>query len=240
MKRRTLKAAKLLGIVLFFLLVLFFSTYYTMKFLIKGEELPAPDFKGLSLTQALQEAEKHNIYLKKVTGNYGKQYKPQTVINQSPMQGIRIKERSFVRVFVTSDAVEVEVPTLVGGSLADADKLLRENDLRKRYVTYMDVEDIPVDQVLAQSIPSGSRTPAESEMDLLVSKGPRSRSYIMPDIIGKRADYATAQFNKIGLRISEIVKKQYPGLSAGLVIGQYPEPGFEISPRERITLRVSE
>jgi serine/threonine-protein kinase len=240
MKKKFLLLTKILGLALFYVLVLVASVFFTMSVLIKGEELNTPDLRSKSLTEAYRTATENGVYLKKIMGNYGKQYKPLTVINQFPAPGVKIKEKSFIKVFVTSEVVEVIMPDLSGYSLVESERILRDNDLRKRYISYMDARKVPVDFVIAQSIPTGARVPSESEVDILVSRGSRTKSYIMPDIIGRGEEQVEEYFDNWGLKIAERKKISYPGLEPGIIIGQYPSSGFQINMKSRIRIEVSE
>jgi beta-lactam-binding protein with PASTA domain len=237
-KKKMLKLATIVGIILLYSLILIFSVFFTMKSLIKGEETEAPNLMGKSLEQAQEIAKKQKVYLKRIDGNYDRHYDPLTVINQAPDPGVRIKERSYITVFVTSDVVDVIVPDLVGYDLDDCEKLLSENNLRKRYVSYMDAEDVPVDFVIAQSYPPGARVPTGTEIDILLSRGSKEKSYIMPDVIGKKADDVKMYFQ---MRSLKVLTNQvyYPGLQPGLVVKQYPLSGYPINAKARISIGVS-
>jgi eukaryotic-like serine/threonine-protein kinase len=240
MKKKFLLFAKVIGLVAFYSLVLVAAVYITMETLIKGEDVNAPDFQGKNIVEAKELATKHNVYLKEIVGNYDQNYDPQTVINQVPAPGVRIKEKSFIKVFVTSDLVEVIVPDLSGYNLNDCEKLLRENELRKRYISYMDADDVPVDFVISQSFPAGTRVPSGSEIDILVSRGSREKSYIMPDLIGKSVADVISYFENLGLKISKKIEISYPGLDVpGLVLKQHPLSGFRINAKARISIEVS-
>lgn len=239
-KKKVLLLSKILGFVLFYSLVLIASVFLTMSALIKGEEIEAPELKGKNLNEAYKIAIDKGVYLKPIMGDYGKQFEPLTVINQFPAPGVKIKEKSFIQVFITSELVEVIMPDLSGYSLRESQKILRDNDLRKRYVSYMEAREAPVDAVIAQSIPAGARVPSDSEVDILVSRGRRSKSYIMPDIIGKRADRVVFYFESRGLKISKITKVPYEGLEPDIVIKQFPSSGFRINSKARIRIEVSE
>lgn len=237
-KKKLIKLAKIFGVISLYTIVLIISVFFTMKSLIKGEEIEAPNLMGKNLEQAKKIAEKQNLYLKRIDGNYDRNYDPLTVINQAPDPGVRIKERSYITVFVTSDVVDVIVPELVGYDLNDCEKLLSENNLRKRYVSYMDAEDVPVDFVIAQSLPPGSRVPTGTEIDILLSRGTKEKSYIMPDVIGKYATDVKIYFQMRNLKVLEN-KVYYPGLESGLVVKQYPLSGYPINAKARISIGVS-
>jgi eukaryotic-like serine/threonine-protein kinase len=239
MKKKVLLATRLVGYAFFYLLVFIASIFFTMSALIKSAEINAPDLRGKSLNQAYQIAAENGLYLKKEMGNYGKQYKPLTVINQFPAPGVQVKEKSFIKVFVTTEVVEIVMPELIGYNLKECETLLKDNNLRKRFISYMDANDVPVDFVISQSIPAGARTPEESEVDILVSRGSRTPSYIMPDIIGKRLDPVEAFFSAMGLKIAEKVRVSYP-VQPGIIVGQNPSSGFQINEKARIRVEVSE
>jgi beta-lactam-binding protein with PASTA domain len=238
-KKKLVLLAKIVGLISFYAVLLVVSIFFTMKTLIKGEELETPDLVGKHLKEVEAVTAKHNVYLKKIVGNYDRHYEPLTVINQSPTPGVRIKEKSYITVYVTSDLVEVIMPDLSGYNLSDCEKILRENDLRKRYVTYMDAADVPVDFVIAQSRPPGARVPSGSEVDILVSRGSREKSYIMPDLIAKRVEDVASYFESLGLKIS-VSTSPYPGRGPGWVIKQYPLSGHRINRKARISIEVSE
>jgi len=240
MNKKVLLLSKIFGLVLFYSLILIASVFLTMSILIKGDEITAPELTGKSLKEAYEIAAKKGVYLKKIAGTYDSHYDPLTVITQVPMAGIRIKEKSYIKVFITSEIVEVIVPDLSGYNISDSEKLLRENDLKKRYVSYMDARDVPVDFVISQSYPSGVRVASGTEIDILASRGSREKSFIMPDIIGKKAANVLIYFESRGLKIAKITKTRYPGLEPDVVIKQYPLSGYRINAKARVSIEVSE
>ncbi len=239
MKRKLVVFAKYLGIVAFYGMLLGVSTFVTMSLLIKGDEIVAPSFVGKNLGEAYEIAASQGVHLKKIVGYYDTHYDPLTIIDQSPSPGTRVKERSFVKVFVTSEMVEVIMPDLAGHSLKEIETILRESDLRKRYVSYMEAPDVPVDFLIAQSFPAGARIPSGSGVDILISKGQPEQSFIMPDLIGKDIELVRVFFEQKGLKISKILDIPYPGLKPGIIIKQFPSSGFRINSKNLINLQVS-
>jgi beta-lactam-binding protein with PASTA domain len=237
-KKRILKISKIMGVILFYWIVLVISVFFTMKTLIKGKEIATPDLVGKDLAKAQEIADRQKVYLTKIVGNYDRHYRPSTVINQVPDPGVRIKEKSFIKVYVTSGIIEVIVPDLSGYDLNGCEKLLSENKLRKRLVSYMDAEDVPVDFVIAQSYPPGARVPNGTEIDILLSRGGKEKSYMMPDVIGQYVSSVKAYFKSLGLNVLEN-PVLYPGLEPGLVVKQYPLSGYPINTKARISVGVS-
>lgn len=239
MKKKLLLLLKIVGLTFFYAMVLGIAIYYTMSSLIKGKEMIAPNLTGKNLAEAEKIAADNKVYIKKIMGNFSRHYKPLTVINQVPVAGTRIKEKSYIKIFVTSDVVEVTVPELTGYSLPESERFLQESSLKKRYVSYMDAEDVPVDFVISQSYPAGARVPSGTEVDVLVSRGVREVSYIMPDVIGKKIEDVLEYFHARGLKKPEITLVSYPGQDGGIVVKQHPRSGFRINAKARISIEVT-
>jgi serine/threonine-protein kinase len=239
MNRKIVVVSKILGLVAFYSLILVASVFFTMSILIKGEELRAPDLVGKNLNEAYKMAANKGVYLKKVVGNYDQHYKPLTIIDQLPAPGTWVKEKSFVKVFVASELIEVIVPDLSGHSLKEIESILRESDLKKRFVSYMESAEVPVDFLVCQSYPPGVRVPRGAEIDLLVSKGKEEPSFIMPDLIGMELERVATFFEIKGLKTAKITEVPYPGLRPGIIIKQFPSSGFRINSKNLIDLRVS-
>ena len=76
-------------------------------------------------------------------------------------------------------------------------------------------------------------------MALLVNRGERGLSYVMPDLIGVNGDRAADILRERGFRVAVVGSMPYPGVAAGIVIRQSPQGGFQIGPGEPISLEVS-
>ncbi len=240
MKRRLLLVSKVLLIGGVYSFILVISIFLTMSLLIKGDEIKAPDLIGKTIKDASRIAHKEGFFLKEITGNYSKNYKPLTVIEQIPEPGVFIKQKSNLKIFITSELVEVIVPDLAGYTREESKKLIKESELLKRHVSYIYSNKVPQDFIISQSLKAGSQVPINSDIDILVSKGKRNNEYIMPDIIGRNAEKILTYFEIIGLKIEKISRVSYPGLRSGIIIWQNPAKGFKISSKNRISIQVSE
>ena len=239
MNKKMMLIGKIAGIVFVYFLVFFLAVYFTVSFLVKGDEINAPDLVGKSLTEAYAIAAKKGIILKKVIGDFGSTYSPNTVVSQFPAPDSGVKEKSVLKIFVASEVGQTVVPELTARSQKECDSRLKESKLKKGHVAFISSRDVPLDNVISQSIPTGSRMAEGSAVDLLISKGGESLSFVMPDLIGKQADKVLVFFETQGLKISKIEEVAYFGLKSGIILKQFPSPGFEISARNLIGIQVS-
>jgi len=239
MNRKLLLIGKIIGIVFMYFLVFFLSVYSTVSLLVKGDEITAPNLIGKPLTEAYAMAAKKGIIIKKVIGDFGQAYAPNTVVNQFPAPDSGVKEKSVLKIFVASEVGQTVVPDLSAKSSKECDVLLKNSKLKIGHVAFISSYDVPLDSVIGQSVPVGSRIGAGSAIDLLISKGGDSQSFVMPDLIGKSADKVLVFFETQGLKISKIEEVPYFGLKPGIILKQFPSPGFEISAKNLIGIQVS-
>jgi len=239
MNNKVLLIGKTAGIVLLYFLVFFVSVYSTVSLLVKGDEITAPDLIGRSLTEAYAIAAKKGIILKKVIGDFGAAYAANTVVNQFPAPDSGVKEKSVLKIFVASELGQTVVPELRAKNQRECDVLLKNSKLKKGHVAFISSRDVPLDNVIGQSVPAASRVAVGSAIDLIISKGGESLSFVMPDLIGKQADKVLVFFETQGLKISKIEEIAYFGLKPGIILKQFPSPGFEISAKNLIGIQVS-
>jgi beta-lactam-binding protein with PASTA domain len=61
----------------------------------------------------------------------------------------------------------------------------------------------------------------------------------MPDLIGRNSGPTIARLQELGFKVADIRYSYYPGLSAGIIIKQFPPHGFGIAKRSLISVEVS-
>ena len=97
--------------------------------------------------------------------------------------------------------------------------------------------DYPAGTVVAQNPPPKSMPAAR--LALLVNRGERGDTYVMPDLIGVNGDRAADLLRSRGFRVSLVGDHPYPGVPAGIVLRQSPQGGFQVGPGDPISLEVS-
>ena len=77
-------------------------------------------------------------------------------------------------------------------------------------------------------------------VSLLVNRGERGRTYVMPDLIGVAGNAAADILRARGFRVTVVGDHPYPGVPSGIVIDQAPQAGFQVAQGEPISLEVSQ
>jgi serine/threonine-protein kinase len=158
------------------------------------------------------------------------------VIMQDPAAGSVARRKRTIKVWLSAGQRAMLVPALTGETERTAELRLRQNGLALSAVSEIRSDAYPVDVVVAQQ-PAAQA--AGSSVTLLVNRGARGSSYVMPDLIGVNGERAADLLRRRGFRVAIVGSNPYPGVTAGVVLRQNPQAGFQIGPGEPIGLEVS-
>ncbi|OLC44168.1 MAG: hypothetical protein AUI64_02340 [Acidobacteria bacterium 13_1_40CM_2_64_6] len=158
------------------------------------------------------------------------------VLAQEPAAGSIARRQRTVKIWLSAGQRAAIVPPLVGETERTAQLRLAQDGLTLASLSEIRAEDLPSDVVVAQMPPAKS---ASGRVSLLVNRGERGATYVMPDLIGVNGDRAAEVLRARGFRVAVVGSNPYPGVAAGIVIRQSPQAGFQIAPGEPISLEVS-
>lgn len=128
------------------------------------------------------------------------------------------------------------IPSLVGESERTVELRVKQEGLQLLAASEVRSADYPAGAVIAQTPPAKS---AASQVAVLINRGERGATYVMPDLIGVNGDRAADLLRARGFRVAVVGDHPYPGVPSGIVLRQNPQGGFQISPGETISLEVS-
>jgi beta-lactam-binding protein with PASTA domain len=158
------------------------------------------------------------------------------VLGQDLLPGSTARRQRTLRVWLSAGQRATTMPPLVGETQRAAELRLAQDGLALTAVSEIRSHDLPSDVVVAQNPPAKA---AAGQVALLVNRGERGLSYVMPDLIGVNGDRAADILRNRGFRVAVVGSIPYPGIAAGIVIRQSPQGGFQIGPGEPISLEVS-
>jgi len=158
------------------------------------------------------------------------------VLAQDPVAGSTARRQRTLRIWLSAGQRASTVPGLVGETDRTAQLRLSQDGLTIADIAEIRSQSFMPDIVVAQTPPPKT---ASSTVALLVNRGERGASYVMPDLIGVNGDRAAGILRDRGFRVAVVGSTPYPGVAAGVVIRQSPQAGFQIAPGEPISLEVS-
>ncbi|HVL66564.1 MAG TPA: PASTA domain-containing protein [Vicinamibacterales bacterium] len=237
LKTRVWGAGKLLllGGALLLTYVLFAAA--AMRIALKTREVEVPPLAGRTVNEASTILADAGLDLRV---EEGRRIDPKIpaghVLAQDPQPGVRTRRDRSVKVWISAGPRATLVPSLIGESERTAELRLQQEGLALAAASEVRSADYPAGAIIAQTPPP--KTPS-AEVAVLVNRGERGTTYVMPDLIGVNGDRAADLLRARGFRVAVVGDHPYPGVPAGIVLRQNPQAGFQISPGETISLEVS-
>ncbi len=158
------------------------------------------------------------------------------VLMQEPPAGSTARRQRTIHVWLSAGPRAAAVPAVVGETERIAQARLAQSGIAIRAVSEIRSQNFPADAVIAQQPPAKT---AAMSVALLVNRGDRGVTYVMPDFIGVNGDRAAEVLRQRGFRASVVSAAPYPGVGPGIVLRQNPQAGFQIGPGEPISLEIS-
>ncbi|MFC2160876.1 PASTA domain-containing protein [Acidobacteriota bacterium] len=161
------------------------------------------------------------------------------IIFQDPPANTKLKLNGMVKVILSSGKEKIPVPQFVNKMEQAVNPLLIEGGLRRGKISHIYSPKHAAGRVVSQYPPANTEVGRESRVSFLVSQGKNEDIYIMPDLLGLRADPVIAWLENLEFRVGDTRRAPYRGLGPGIITLQTPQQGFPIKKRTLITLEVS-
>lgn len=231
-----------LDVINFLLLILIFffgGAVISSQIILNDEMVYVPDISGKTLDQARAELQKKDLGLTIAGYQFSDEIEKGRIITQDPAPGSRLKVNRSIMVIVSSGRESVSVPLLTGKSLEQAVASLRQLGLSRGPLSQIHHPQYPAGKIIAQNPPAETVVERNSPVGFLISQGEEETRYIMPDLIGRRADQVVKKLQQLGFKVEDIRHVYYPGLEKGIIVKQNPPGGYPIQKRNPISLEVS-
>jgi serine/threonine-protein kinase len=215
------------------------SGYLSMRKAVRGGEVKVPALQGKWLPEAAQVLKADGLLLEKSGERSDAHIEAGRILIQDPPAGARLKRNRKVRVVVSLGTEVLQVPLLIGQPARRAQIALQQAGLRVGDIAYTHDEATAGDRILAQEPPQGTPRSRQGQVDLLISKGPSPRVWVMPFVEGQDLAGASRIFADAGFRVGNIRREAAPGVAAGTVLQQYPLAGYPLREGDSISLVVS-
>ncbi|HET7218306.1 MAG TPA: PASTA domain-containing protein [Vicinamibacterales bacterium] len=209
----------------------------SMRMALKTREVAVPQLAGKTVNEASSLLAEAGLSLKV---EEGRKVDPKVVAGQilvqDPAAGSRTRRQRSVRVWLSAGPRSTIVPALVGESERTAQMRVTQEGFTMGPGAEIRSADYSTDTIVSQSPPAKSKS---GTVSLLVNRGERGATYVMPDLIGVNGDRAADVLRARGFRVAVVGDHPYPGVPGGVVLRQSPQAGFQIAPGEPISIEVS-
>jgi eukaryotic-like serine/threonine-protein kinase len=208
-----------------------------MRMALKTREVAVPELAGKTVNEASAQLAEAGLALKVEEGRKVDPKVPAgQILAQDPAAGGSTRRQRSVRVWISAGPRSTTVPSLVGESERTAQLRVAQDGFGAGPSAEIRSLDYTVGTVVAQNPPAKSKS---DTISLLVNRGERGATYVMPDLIGVNGDRSADLLRARGFRVSVVGDHPYPGVPGGVVLRQSPQAGFQIAPGEPISIEVS-
>ena len=169
------------------------------------------------------------------------------VISQNPVGGVKVAPGSEVAIVVSSGFNPITVPNVVGMTLAAAKTSITGADLTVGTVKLATSDTVPAGNVLSQDPLGGTKVPAKTAVNLVVSSGKEAPvnppfppgAIEVPNVKGLTQTAAANTVRGMGLSLGAILKQYSDTVPAGIVLDQSPAAGAKVAVGTPVSLTVS-
>jgi serine/threonine-protein kinase len=161
------------------------------------------------------------------------------ILQQDPTAGSVVKQGASVEVIVSLGQQLVEVPDLTGQALQAAQVTLSAAGLALgRTSGVFSATGVP-GTVVDQNPGPGDQVGRAQAVELYLCLEGRSETFVMPDLAYRNFDDVRSFFERRGFRLGSVKFESYEGISPGVVLRQYPQPGHPLKRQDVISLVVA-
>jgi beta-lactam-binding protein with PASTA domain len=231
-EQRTFKLVVLLIAAMFILMVLIGLATFWLS--VRGaEEVLVPRVEGKELMDALMDLQEKEL-TPRVQVRFYSEIEKGAVIEQRPAPGTIVRAGRRITLAVSRGPVIDRVEDYVGERLDDVRIHLQtlfasyQALLRiKEPVSYV-FDSAPNGTIIAQSPSPGTVISGTTDLELVVSRGPRGETVDIPDFTGMAFRDAIAQLSSLNFPFVFSVKRAGADEQPGVVVAQTPDPESEV------------
>ncbi|HKU25976.1 MAG TPA: PASTA domain-containing protein [Candidatus Sulfotelmatobacter sp.] len=192
----------LLGLVL--LIIAMVSALTAMRFAIHGQEVTVPTVLGLTPPDAERAITGLGLQMSIERQYYSPQVPEGRIMSQLPVPGTKVRRGWQVRVAQSLGPTRVAIPDVTGESEHAAELNIRRRGMDLASLAQLPTEEIPAEQVLAQSPPANAGQVIAPKISLLVTSDAGPRAYVMPSFVGQPLGSVSRTLQDAGFRLGNV------------------------------------
>lgn len=202
------------------------------------KEVKIPDLVGKNVDDAKKQLDALNLVLVEADREINDAAEG-TIIKMNPNADTMVKEKSEVRVIVSSGSKGNKMPDLEGRDLDEAKTILKSYgiEVSDKDVTQDFSDDIPKGQIMGQTPKKDTEVNSKTKVTLVVSKGPEIKLSTVPNVSGLDVEEAKSRINDAKLKPVVKEKETQNQNENGKVLSQSIE-GIEVKQGTTITIEV--
>jgi beta-lactam-binding protein with PASTA domain len=243
-------------VVLLLCVVALLSAVTTMHFAIHGAEVSVPDFRGLTIADALRKAASLELNLSVDNRFYSAEMPSGRVLTQSPASGTVVRREWHVRITQSLGPQRMAIPNVIGQPERAATIAIRRAGLDLSNIAHMPYAGASTGAVIAQNPAPEAEGVERPSMSLLVADAATATSdgIVMPDLTGQVFATAASAVTRAGLKLAppldasvsiptvssaNATQSLTVSVAPGTVMSQSPAAGYRVDASTPVQLTVA-
>lgn len=225
-----------------------FTAWWSLISALSSDVQVVPDLRGSTQEEAKFALSSRSMKVSISEENkFSQEIDKGNVLETDPPAGAEVKRGRTIKLILSSGFKKVLVPDLMNKSVREAQILGEQNSFRVRQDDKVFSETVPVGHIVSQS-PAPHTAFLTQTVDVLVSKGPRRKLVMVPDMVDSPLLPVLQQLRKSGMRVTvrrrgssrDISNDEPFELRQMIIYRQDPLPGtfIDLVNQDEIILRV--
>lgn len=211
---------------------------YGYKRFFQVKDVAVPNIVGLTEDDAKRKLEDLKLIME-VENRVSSEEPEGKVLKVYPDVGVNVKENSVVKVTLSAGPKKVKVPNLKNMDTASAEAALKRASLKLGSVEKKNSDEVEKDLIISQSEAPNSEVLAGSEINIVISEGPKLEFVVVPQLYGKTLDEAKAKLKAAKLVLGEVKYGESSKYIDNVVIDQDVAPGIQVKEGSVINITIN-
>ncbi len=220
-------------------LVALAAFFATLKIEMRGSQATVPDLTGMTREEAAREANARDLVVEVVQERHDPRVSSGRVLQQQPPPGSSVRKGRKVRLTVSLGGRVLSTPDLSGRADRTGSVEIQREGLVPGDLAAIPSRRSPAGTVLAQVPPAGTPAVPGMRVHRLVSSGPISPRWVMPDLTGLSLPPVERWLGDSGFRKGAVRRIDSTGFPPGTVVGQLPLAGYPVRAKDAVDLTVA-
>ncbi len=223
------------------LLVFGLAAYTSFSLFVRSGVTAVPPVEGLTRAEATNRLADQGLRLRGVEdqGRYSEKVRVGRVVRQSPDPRTLVKRGSGVTVVLSLGPQRVDVPEVATRSLPAAQAALSGSGLTVGTILGAYSTTLATGSVVTTDPSPGSTIPPSTPVNVLLALSVPTERFVMPDLVYHDYEGLRPYFESHGFRFGSVKYERYEGVSAGVILRQFPLPGHPVTKQDNISLVVA-
>lgn len=202
------------------------------------KDIKVPDFKGMTIEEAEDEAKDLGIEVKIGKYEFSDEYAQDEIMAQDPEDGEMVAEGDIVTVDISKGGEKGVIPNLIGKSEEDAKKMIEDYGFKVGSIKEKESHE-EKGTVIEQDPSAGSEGKQGDTINITISDGSGKEMGDVPNVLGMSEENARKAIENAGFEVGDVSEGVSSAYDNGQVMWQEYNGGTSLEKGTAIDIKIS-